>query len=189
MSEAKYAWELPVTAAAGKKPREVKGQPWTEMEVYRRLKFVFPSPAFVLLPQVRSCTGFAKQYRTIDALAASVYPSRGLYLAGIEIKVTKTDWRKELREPEKSEELTRFCRYFYVACPTGVVPEGELPEAWGLIEVRADGATITRRAAVREDVDPPDISMVCSILRTASQALAPTEHLEDTDGTESDTGE
>lgn len=173
------AWELPskpagrqVANKSARQPRPACSESW----IFDRLKFAFPSPTFVLLPQVRSCTGDAQEKpRRVDALAVSVFPSRGLYLAGIEIKVTKTDFRKELRDPEKSEPIAQFCKYYYIAAPVNVVPIGELPERWGLIEVRADGATIVHRAEPREVVEPPDIGFMCSVLRSASRLSEPRE--------------
>jgi hypothetical protein len=106
--------------------------------------------------------------RFIDAIVASVFPSRGLWLAGVEIKVTKTDWRSELRDPDKSACIMRFCRYWYMACPVGIIPIGEVPEAWGLVEVRADGATIVKKAE-RLESETPDMGFVCSVLRAASK--------------------
>lgn len=77
---------------------------WTERLVFERLAKVFPPPAFVLLPQVRNGTGFSRRRtRTADAIAASVWPSRGLYLVGVEIKVCVHDWRRELADAAKSE--------------------------------------------------------------------------------------
>lgn len=175
MTERLYkVWELeskPAKASRGGARRRVERE-YTEQDVFDRLKFAFPSPAFVLLPQVRSCTGQAQDVpRKVDAIAASVYPSRGLYLCGIEIKVKKTDWRKELRDPEKSEAIKKYCRYWYVAAPIGIVPVGELPEGWGLVEVRADGATIVHRAEKTVE-EPVDIGFVCSVLRAAAGLLA-----------------
>jgi hypothetical protein len=157
----------------------------TEEEVFARLKFAFPPPAHILLPQVKSQSREGQVARTVDAMCASVYESRGLWLAGIEIKVTRTDWKKELRDPEKSEPIMRFCRYYYLATPTDLVSPEELIEGWGLVYVRADGAKVVRRAEPREAVQPPDLGFVCSILRAASVNLANTSgEIGNTDGSD-----
>jgi hypothetical protein len=175
--ELQYAYEMTVSATpekASRKPAaKLEGRDWSELEVFKRLAYCFPSPAFLHLPQVRATTGFSRtKIRTADAIVASVYPSRGLWLAGIEIKVTKTDWRKELRDPDKSEDIRRFCKYWYVASPSGIVPEGEMPEDWGLIYVRADGAQIVKPASSTR-CEPPDMGFVLSVLRTTSMCMVP----------------
>jgi hypothetical protein len=175
----KRAWQLESSISTAKKARREKA-PWTEALVYEKLSFCFPSPTFIVLPQVRSGTGFSKKiYRTADAIVASIYPSRGLYLSGVEIKITKSDFRKELREPEKSDEISRFCRFWYLAAPSGIIPVGEVPPSWGLIETRLDGATITK-AAQQLDAQPPDISFVCAILRAAKQSFT-TSHAQESE--------
>lgn len=149
---------------AKRKPAE----PWTERRIYSLLSKPFPSPAWVLLPQVRNGTGFKrKKVRTADAVAVSVYPSRGLYLAGIEIKVTLADWRKELAEPDKAE-MQKWCQHWYIAAPKGLIPHGELPETWGLVECSPTSAKVTVKAP-KLDPEPPDMLLLCSILRKAAE--------------------
>jgi hypothetical protein len=108
--------------------------------------------------------------RTIDAICASVYESRGLWLAGIEIKVTRTDFSKELRDPAKEEAALRHCKFFYLATPTNLISPEELFGGLGLVYVRADGAKVVKRAELREGVVDPDLRLVCSILRSAATA-------------------
>lgn len=147
---------------------------WTEHEVYDRLRHVFPPPAYVSIPQVRNGTGYARrQTRTCDALIASVYPSRGLYFTGFEIKVSRGDWKKELAHAEKSVELQRFCKYWYVAAPVGVVPVAEIPETWGLVEVQAATASIVKPAPILE-WQQPGLLFVCAVLRAAIECTVPT---------------
>lgn len=126
-----------------------------------------------MLSQVRNGTGYRrKKDRTADALAVSVYPSRGLYLVGFEIKVSKSDWRKELADPDKAADMQKWCRHWYVASPQGVVPEGELPANWGLIECTAKTAKIVVKAPELKPVEP-DMLLVASILRRAAESTVP----------------
>lgn len=172
------AWEVPANFGKPEKQRTAKRRKldnqMTETEVFERLKFAFPPPAHVLLPQVKVPPREGQVARIADALCASVYESRGLWLAGIEIKVTRTDFMKELRDPEKSEPILRYCKYYYLATPTDLVSPEELMEGWGLVYVRADGAKVVRRAEPRDGVAPPDMGFVCSVLRAAAVSLANT---------------
>lgn len=141
---------------------------WTEHAILDRLRGRFPAPAFVLLPHVRNGTGFAKSPRTADAIAISCWPSRGIYLTGIEIKVTLHDWRKELAAVKKAEPIQRYCRYWYVAAPKGVIPAGEIPETWGLLEVTASKTLETKPAPKLEETKP-DLFFVAALCRNVSE--------------------
>src|SRR5688572_18266988 len=79
----------------------------------------FAPSAYAFLPQLRNGTGFGRT-RTADAVAMSLWPSRGIYLHGFEIKVGRGDWLSELRQPEKAEEIARFCKYWSLVAAEGV---------------------------------------------------------------------
>jgi hypothetical protein len=142
---------------------------WTADMVFDRIRARFPSPAFVLLPQVRSRTG-AYAAGTADALAISVWPSRGLYFVGIEIKVSRHDWRRELANPNKADCIQRYCRHWYVAAPQGIIPTDEVPPTWGLIECKGRSTTVAKNAPTLDAV-PPDATFVCSVLRSANNGM------------------
>jgi len=155
----------------------VKSFKWTESEVFRRLYHVWPSPAHTCLPQVRNGTGHSrKTTRTADALVVSTWPSRGMWLAGIEIKVSRSDWKQELANPAKAADIARFCKYWYVAAPVGVVPVEQVPETWGLVEVQQNTAKIVKSAPASEYL-LPDMPLVCSILRAVESVTIPADHV------------
>jgi hypothetical protein len=145
-------------------------QTWTADLVFRKLRGLFPSPAHTLLGQVRNGTGFSRRTaRTADGLAISTWPSRGLWIAGIEIKVYRSDWKKELADAEKSGDMMKWCNYWYVAAPAGLVENGELPQTWGLIEVDGRGAKI-HTTAPKLTPEPIDMLLLCSVLRNFSES-------------------
>lgn len=146
---------------------------WTESRVAELLEKRFPTGAYVFLRQVRNGTGFKRStVRTADAFAVSCYPSRGLHFTGIEIKVSYADWRKELAAPDKADDLQRFCKYWYVAAPKGVIPLAEVPDNWGLIECEATRTIATKDAPALNPI-PPDMLLICSMLRNSSGATVP----------------
>lgn len=147
---------------------------WTEGRVFKLLEKIFPSPAYTLLSQVRNGTGYARRtVRTADAIAVSTWPSRGMYLTGVEIKVSPSDWRRELAQADKSAEIQSYCRYWYVAAPVGIVPVGELPETWGLIECDGAKASVIK-AAPQLEAKEVDMLLLCSILRRMAEVTTPT---------------
>jgi len=101
-------------------------------DLFNRLQGTFSEPNYITLEEVRDATGF-DGHRTADAMAISLYRSRGKSLWGFEFKVSRNDWLKELKQPEKSESILRFCDYWALVVPNkDIVKAGELPETWGL---------------------------------------------------------
>lgn len=140
---------MPKKADAGDKPERI-----TASHIRAGLKKYFPHPEFGIVFEVAQATGF-NAHRHLDAMAMDTWPSRGLTLYGIEIKVDLYDWRREKANPAKAEQLARFCDRFYIAAPAGLIPIAELPEAWGLLEYNAKtGMTRVREAAKTEAVAP-----------------------------------
>ena len=101
-------------------------------DLFTRLKGTFSEPGYITLEEVRNATGFDGT-RTADALAISLYRSRGKALWGFEFKISRSDWLHELKQPEKSESILRFCDYWALVVPNkDIVKPGELPPTWGL---------------------------------------------------------
>ena len=92
--------------------------------------------AWAFVTHVRNAAGFDAN-RTVDAIAMSLWPSRGLTLHGFEVKCSRTDWQRELANPAKAEAFTQLVdRWWLVVADEAIVPPGELPEGWGLLVVR-----------------------------------------------------
>lgn len=92
-----------------------------------------------------------------DALFVGFTSTRGRYLYGHELKVSRADWRRELDAAHKADPWVAQCHAWYVVAPSvEIVPAEELPHRWGLLVV--DPKTKTRlRTVVKADVD----STVC----------------------------
>lgn len=97
------------------------------------LRLKFKEPEYLLLDEVPNATGTAKS-RSCDAMAFSLWPSRGLSVIGFEIKCSRTDWMKEKENPAKAEAFARYCDFWYLVInESSIVQNGELPSNWGLI--------------------------------------------------------
>lgn len=87
---------------------------------------------------VRCSAGFGQGglIRTADAVAMDLWPSKGLAIHGHEVKVSRSDWLTELKQPEKSEAVRRYCdRWWLVVADRSIVKPGELPSGWGLMVI------------------------------------------------------
>ena len=103
----------------------------TAKDVRRILREHFASDAHVVLEEVSDAAGHDR-CRSADMLVMGLWPSRGLLLEGVEIKVSRADWLSELKDPEKSDVFARYCdRWWLVTSNPDIVMEGELPTNWG----------------------------------------------------------
>lgn len=147
---------------------------WTEGRVVEALSARYCAPAWAFFGSVRNGTGYSRStVRTADALAFSLYPSRGLDLYGFEVKVSKSDFKAELADPDKAEEIARFCDYWLIAAPAGLIDTANLPSAWGLIETFDNAEPRVKKEPGKLTAKPLDRLMIASILRRASEDLIP----------------
>jgi len=81
-----------------------------------------------------------KNGRRVDAVAYNLFPSRNWKTIGLEVKVSRSDWKKELKEASKNDWFVGQVDQFYVvAGRKGIVRESELPDGWGLLEMKGGG--------------------------------------------------
>ena len=154
---------------------------------------VWSGAGYAWLYEVRNRTGASHaQYRYADALVVSTYPSRGIWFAGVEVKVQRSDWLRELKDVRKSEELQRFCDYWWIAAPEGVVKPDELPVTWGHLEVRGKKIVRARAAPKIKKPAAPTQAFVASLLRNSAEGadrIRATEHARGREETEARLGQ
>jgi hypothetical protein len=105
--------------------------------VYAALKLRFAAPEWALMFEVANGTG-SHIRRYADAVAMNLFPSRGLELHGVEIKVSRGDWQRELKNPAKAETIFQYCDRWWIAAPENIVAQSELPPTWGLLELKGE---------------------------------------------------
>lgn len=141
----------------------------TEGEVFRALARRFEPPAYATLRGVANATG-GRKIRTVDALVMSLWPSRGLTLEGVEIKVSRSDWLREMKDPAKQEPVIKYCDRFWLAVGSAdIVRDGELPRTWGLLVPGRGGKLKVATQAPDLDPVPMTRSFLASILRRAHE--------------------
>ncbi len=141
---------------------------WTEAAVLKLLRERHAAragngPEWAYLEKVRNRAGFDAT-RTADAMALSLWPSRGNELHGYEVKVSRSDWRSELKDGAKADTWHGIVDRWWIAAPSGVVPRDEIPATWGLIEATSAGKLrvavqapllTTERASIKRDLLVP----------------------------------
>lgn len=151
---------------ATKEPRQ-----WKADELLDLLHKRYCAPQYALLEQVRNGTGYTSVTRTADALAMSLWPSRGLTLEGFEVKVYRGDWLNELKRPEKAEEIAQFCNNWWIVAPKDIVRVEELPPTWGLLVPHGGGLKALKAAP---DLPKPldlDRLFIAAILRNVTEHM------------------
>ena len=61
----------------------------------------------------------------------SDYDAGYLPVHGFEVKVSRSDWLRELADADKAQAWKRYCHHWWLVAPRDVVKPGELPEGWG----------------------------------------------------------
>lgn len=124
---------------------------WTERRVLDLLHDRYTPRAgnggvrYVKAEHVRSCCGFDAK-RTADFVAMDLWESSGLPIHGHEVKISRGDWLRELRDPSKSAEFMAVCDYWWLVCPADVATVDELPPGWGLMIASDRGVRIKKQA-------------------------------------------
>ncbi len=140
-------------------------------ELKAALQAKYSDNAYALVFEVADGTGSAKS-RSADAMAFSLWPSRGLTITGFELKVSRTDWQKELSQPAKAEAICRYCDYwFIVAGDKSIVRDGELPPTWGLMVLSGKGL-VTQVPAPQLTSQPIDRAFLMGLIRSAQKPAA-----------------
>ena len=92
------------------------------------LRRLYPANRYALLEEVANGTGFAGRYA--DAVALCLWPSDYHRLHGFEIKASRSDWLRELKNPRKSEAVAKYCDTWTLLSWTDVAREEEIPKGW-----------------------------------------------------------
>jgi len=122
--------------------------------------------------ELRIGTGFGKDSeQRLDAWAIHYHPSKKNVVRCYEIKVSKSDFKKELESPLKRRPGIRLSNEFYFIAPAGIIDHALIPPECGLMEV-IDGAIVTVIPAPFRDVFPPTWNFVAAICRNFDKPRA-----------------
>lgn len=128
----------------------------------------YTAPEWALFFEVSNSTG-AGSRRYADAVAMNLYPSRGLSVYGFEIKVSKADFKNEVRNPDKSVEVQKFCDRWYIVAPEEAIDESLLPPTWGWLQVTKEQIRL-RKEAPNLEAQPLTREFVAAMVRRSHEA-------------------
>ena len=106
------------------------------LEVKNLLRKKYSIPEYEIFFEVSSSTGNGNNTRYADVITFNTFSSRGYKITGFEIKVNRNDLLKELKSPEKAEEIFKYCDEWYLVVANGILKENdEVPDNWGIMEI------------------------------------------------------
>lgn len=141
-----------------------------EQQILAAIRKKYPADRFAFFPGLRNSTGYASTVRTADAVVMSLWPSRGLDIIGFEVKVSRGDWFRELKNPEKAEEIMQFCDQWYVVTAThDLIRDDELPSTWGWMVLHGKQLRVKVKAP-KLDPQTIDRPFLASVLRNAQSS-------------------
>lgn len=128
----------------------------------------FPASEYALMAEVRDAAGYGAS-RSADFLVMGLWPSRGLDLIGIERKSYRNDWIKELKTPEKAENIYQYCdRWYLLTDNENVAKIEEIPTTWGWMHIDVTGKLkVIKEATKLSPVPIPRSFLACMLKRAA----------------------
>lgn len=141
----------------------------------RAVQALHPPPEWATFPELPNGTG-GRKTRTIDLFALNLWPSKGYQSLAFEVKVDRADFRRELDDPTKRAPWEALAHETWFVAPEGVIPVVEVPEGWGLLELRASGKwKRPRRALQRQPPEAWPRSFTAALARKSAPEPAPLE--------------
>lgn len=140
-------------------------------DLFKMLESRYFGDAYAFFGNVPSCTGGGAG-RTADAIAMGLWPSRGLYFEGFELKVSRSDYLHELKQPQKAEEIAQFCDKWWLVVSDVNIVKDDLPDNWGLLAAVGGKLKIIKQAPLLKPKQL-DKEFVASLFRKLSNTYIP----------------
>lgn len=116
----------------------------------------YPLPRWVTVRELPNATAW-KAARRIDLFAIGAWPSEGFDTVAFEVKVSRADFLRDMKDPTKQRFSRLMASNFYFATVAGIVKPGELPDWAGLVEFDPADEDPYRRRAGKFVVPAPEL--------------------------------
>lgn len=133
---------------------------------------------YAIAEEVGLTTGFS--HRRLDMMVLDCYNSNGFRIDGFEIKVSTSDLRRELEDPEKHVAFFDVIDYYTLAVPAGVADPlmDIIPKKWGILIVNEDGTTRFKRKPLALEDRKADKAVPRGFLASITRAIQSREPAE-----------
>ncbi|WGI73007.1 hypothetical protein QC756_11555 [Sinorhizobium meliloti] len=107
----------------------------TSGQVKAAIAAMHSPPSHQTFFEVSNATGYGiKSYA--DAISMGVWPSTGNEIHGFEVKVSRSDFLNEMKNPEKAMPIMQYCHRWSLVCPASMVKLDEVPATLGRLLVQ-----------------------------------------------------
>lgn len=133
-------------------------------------------PRYVLGFEVRNQAGFGGYWspdkdplRACDLIVMDTWQSGPVRLIGHEVKVSRSDWLTELKDPDKAMAfIPHVAEWWLVVADRSIVKPGELPEGWGLMAPAGRKLRAVTKATCGEQ-HPIPVGLTAGLLRAVER--------------------
>jgi len=118
----------------------------TTAQLQELLAQKYPRDRYALFFDVPDNVG-TNQRRRADAIAIGCWNSVGHLIDGFELKVSRSDWLREVQSVTKADPFIERCdRWWLVTADTSIANLEEIPACWGWMAVTKGGLRVQRPA-------------------------------------------
>lgn len=144
----------------------------TAADMRQAILKTYAATEWAVMWEVSNATGAVRgKQRYADAVMMSLWPSRGLELHGVEIKISRSDWKREAADPSKAETIAAYCDRWWVFVAPGVIHDtAEIPPNWGVREWDGKRWKTIQEATRNADVIACDRRFLAALLRRGDEA-------------------
>lgn len=103
--------------------------------------------------------------RWIDGYALHLWPSKKFRSVAYEVKVSRTDFMRELEDPTKRGAAEKVAGECWFLTPAGLVRPDEVPENWGLVVAAEDGQLRTLKMPRQGETPMPSMVFFAAVAR------------------------
>lgn len=140
------------------------------MTLFDLLQKRYPEKEYVIMEEVSDKSGFDRS-RSADYVVVGLWPSRGLPINGIELKSSRSDWLRELKDPEKAENIFQYCDYFWLlTTDESIAKTEEIPPTWGWMCVKGEKIITKKEAPNLTPVPLSKSFSICMLRRAADKS-------------------
>jgi len=139
---------------------------YTEDDLIKALRLRYPYEEWVFFAHQASGVGTHRDTgRYMDAWAMNTYPMNKHLKLAFEIKVSRSDFMRELKQPQKREFAMKVSNQFYFVAPEGVISPEDLPEGCGLLTLNGSEELKEKVKAPRRDAKEPTWNFIGALAR------------------------
>ena len=126
------------------------------------------APRYICAEHIRIRAGF--EARTMDFLAVDTWESSmrsgSLTVHGVEVKVSRSDWLRERKNPDKSVQTMAYATNCWLAVPALTVARpDELPDGWGLLHIVRNRGLVAKVQPARRHTGSLAPTAIAGLLR------------------------